>query len=89
MRNIIQRNNNLNKRPIEEWIKIIEKGKAANPDGPAQKVTCKYLDIDVTGGAAVAKIELYRGSKKIFTDYLSLYKFNEGWKVASKIYQRH
>ncbi|MFU8844570.1 MAG: nuclear transport factor 2 family protein [Bacteroidales bacterium] len=25
----------------------------------------------------------------MFTDYLSLYKFEEGWKIVSKIFFRH
>jgi hypothetical protein len=54
-----------------------------------EKTTCVYKNIDITGNAAVAKIELYRSDKLIFTDYLSLYKFEEGWRVVSKIYFRH
>lgn len=45
--------------------------------------------IEVVGNAAVAKVELYREDKKIFTDFLSLYKFEEGWRIVSKIYHRH
>ncbi|MFO8235399.1 MAG: nuclear transport factor 2 family protein [Bacteroidales bacterium] len=81
----------LTKLPIYSWLESIEKRKAQNPEGRPEdeKITCKYNSIDVTGNAAMAKIELYQKDKKLFTDYLQLYKFEEGWKIVSKIYHRH
>jgi hypothetical protein len=74
--------------PIEEWIASIEKAKADKV--PAQPVAeGKFITVDVTGNAAVVKLELYREGKKTFTDYLTLYKFREGWRIVSKIYNRH
>ena len=37
----------------------------------------------------IVKIELRIEGKHKYTDYLSLYKFNEGWKIVSKIYCDH
>ena len=45
--------------------------------------------IDITGTAAIVKIELFKGGKQIYTDYLSLYKFEEGWRIVNKIYFKH
>ena len=45
--------------------------------------------IDVEGEAAVARIELFRGGKHLFTDYQLLYKFDDGWKIVSKVYHSH
>jgi len=83
-------NNNLTKYPIYSWLEYATEKKAENSDPPSKEeiVTCKFLDIDITGNAAVAKIELYKGGKHIFTDYLSLYQFKEGWRIVSKIYYR-
>ncbi|HKL07804.1 MAG TPA: nuclear transport factor 2 family protein [Bacteroidales bacterium] len=85
------RDNMLTKFPIYSWINSHKKRLAADPSPPTdeQKITCKFLDIDVTGNAAMAKIELYRNQQLLFTDYLQLYKFDEGWQVVSKIYYRH
>jgi len=85
---LIFRNDMIDKFPIYNWIKYKEMGKAKNPDPlPEDELTsCDFEFIDITGTAAVAKIHLSKGGKKIFTDYLSLYKFNEGWKIVSKIY---
>ena len=43
--------------------------------------------MDVTGKAAVARVELFRDGKHVFTDYLSLYQFADGWKIVAKIFQ--
>jgi hypothetical protein len=80
--------NEIKPLPIEEWIVNLEKAKKDNPTPPA-RAEAKFLNIDVTGNAAVVKLELYRAGKKTFTDYLVLYKFTEGWKIVSKTYYRH
>jgi len=75
---------------IEDWIAAIEKRKAeAKPDAKVVRTEAKFLNVDVTGTAAIVKLELYREGKKTFTDYLVLYKFTEGWKIVSKTYHRH
>ena len=67
----------------------VEKRKAENPDGPKAKYIPKFPMIDITGKAAIVKIELRIEGKHKYTDYLSLYKFNEGWKIVNKIYCDH
>ena len=85
------RNDELTKWPIYSWVHYHERKLEENPDPPKPEevVTCKFPMIDLTGNAAVVKIELFKGGNQIFTDYLSLYKFEEGWKIVSKIYHRH
>jgi hypothetical protein len=80
-------NGQLTRFPIADWIASTEKRKAAGQKAPL--VTCKFAWIDVTGDAAAVKLELHREGKHIFTDYLSLYKFTDGWKIVGKIYFRH
>jgi len=75
--------------PIYTWRENTRVAKERNPGGAPVKTECKYKMIDVTGVAAVAKIELHRDNKLIFTDYLHLYKFKDGWKIVGKIYHRH
>jgi len=85
------KNDDLTKWPIYSWIKYHENKLKEKPDPPKEDevVTCKFPMIDITGNAAIVKIELFKGGKQIFTDYLSLYKFEEGWRIISKIYFRH
>ena len=73
---------------IEEWIAALEKSKADNPAQPP-RTEAKFLNVDVTGNAAVVKLDLFRENKKTFTDYLVLYKFTEGWRIVTKTFYRH
>jgi len=84
----IGKNNELSKYPIYRWIESVKKAKAKG-QAPNPAITAKYPMVDITGNAAVAKVELHKGNKMLFTDYLSLYKFEDGWRIVSKIYQRH
>lgn len=77
----------LTRFPIADWIAAAEKRKAQGQKAPL--VSCKFVQVDVTGNAAVVKLELHREGKHIFTDYLSLYEFPDGWKIVGKIYCRH
>jgi hypothetical protein len=79
----------IRKLPIGDWVKSIERNKQNNPDGPQYEITYDIPMVDVTGNAAVAKIELYKDGTHIFTDYMSLYKFEDGWKIVGKIFYRH
>ncbi len=73
---------------LDEWAARIEKG-AAERKGPAPEIRHEFTQVDVTGNAAVVRLELHRGGKHTFTDYLSLYRFPDGWKIVSKIFQAH
>ena len=80
----------IKKYPIKTWIEGIEKRKASPDfDSAKQKWEHKFGYIDVTGGSAAAKVQLYKDSKHVYTDYLSLLKFDSGWKIVAKVYHRH
>ena len=73
--------------PIAEWIASAEKRKAEGQE--PRGTVARFPSIDITTSAAVARVELYRDSEFIFTDYLSLYKFDDGWKIVGKIFYQH
>ena len=82
--------NEISRYPIDTWIKGIEKSKQdPNFDPSKSKMDCKIASLDVTGGCAAAKIEISKNGTMIFTDYLSLLKFDDGWKIVAKVYHRH
>lgn len=87
---LIFKNTMVEKLPIYNWITYAEMQKAKEPKPLSEEelTTCEFELIDITGTAAVAKIHLTRGGKKIYTDYLSLYRFDDGWKIVSKIYYK-
>jgi hypothetical protein len=68
--------------PIARYL---ENGKA----NAGKKIdrTTKILNIDITGTAAQAKLELDTPTSKL-TDYFNLLKINGEWKVVSKIFAR-
>jgi hypothetical protein len=74
---------------LDDWIAGIEKSKKDHPDPPPQKTTHEFSMVDVTGDAAVARVEIYKDGKHIFTDYISLYRCPGGWKIVGKIFHRH
>ena len=80
----------LKKRSIAGWIVEIEKWKASPEfDKEKAKADCRIVSIDVTGVCASAKTEEWQNGKLIYTDYLSLLKFENGWKIVAKVYNKH
>ena len=45
--------------------------------------------LDVTGVAAVARVDIHVDSKHKYTDYFGLYKTDEGWKLVTKMFHAH
>jgi hypothetical protein len=74
---------------LEEWITRMEDGAKKNPAAPRPAIKAEFPMVNVTGNAAVARVEVYRDGKHTFTDYLSLYKFADGWMIVGKIFQAH
>jgi hypothetical protein len=80
----------ISRYPIADWIEGIEKRKAKDGFDPAaQKWEHKLPQIDITGGSASVKVELFKDGKHVYTDYLSLLKFDSGWKIVAKVYHKH
>ena len=73
---------------LDEWAERIGRG-AKERKGPAPRVEADFSSVDVTGSTAVARVEVRRDGKHVFTDYLSLYKLPEGWRIVAKTFQSH
>ena len=82
---------NISKYPIKVWADGVAKRKANGYDAndPKNKWEHKFAMVDVTGHAAQVKIELHNQGKHVYTDYLSLLKFDSGWRIVAKVYQQH
>ncbi len=72
------------------WADGVGKRKSNGYDfnDPKNKWEHKFAIIDVTGHAAQVKMELHNQGKHIYTDYLSLLKFESGWRIASKVFYK-
>jgi hypothetical protein len=85
-----EKDNAIDKYKIADWISDIEKRKLDPKFDPtSRKLDGKVVSLDITGKAATAKIELSRRGVLIYTDYMFLLKFENNWKIISKIYHEH
>ena len=76
---------NLIKTPAYSYVERLEK----NPGPLRAGTTYEFTDIHVTGYAGLAIVEIFQEDKHIYTDYLSLYKFDDGWKIVTKVFYSH
>ena len=82
---VILQNEKLTKIPAKGWVDRMAK----NPKPLDPNVTYKFSDVKVTGYAGIAVVEIYTSGKHLYTDYMCLYKFSDGWKIATKIFYTH
>jgi SAM-dependent methyltransferase len=73
---------------LQQWILLLNREKRIRPDWN-NRTTAEVEVIGIEGGAAIAKVEIYNDQVHDFTDFLSLYKLEDGWKITNKISQRH
>jgi hypothetical protein len=80
----------LKKFTLPEWKEKIKADLASGklPRKGMDRISIRFLNVDVTGDAAVAKFEFYVGLKLTFVDYQFLYKFGDHWKIVSKIFYK-
>jgi hypothetical protein len=45
--------------------------------------------VEISGTAAFCRVELSREGRHLFTDFLALYRFADGWKIVGKSFYRH
>jgi hypothetical protein len=80
----------LSRYEIADWVAGVKKRKGSEDFDPKNNVwEHKFAIIDVTGHSAIAKVELSNDGKHVYTDYLSLLKFDTSWKIVAKVYTKH
>lgn len=83
---LVLKDMSLEKVNVDQWLQRIEEMKKENPELWKAKTTHNFLLIDVTGSAAAAKLDVFKGKIHFSTDYMLLYKFGDGWKIVSKVF---
>lgn len=73
---------------LADWITRVRENQAAGkyPVPDDQRVSVKYLKIDIIGTAANVEFNFMQGGKVRHTDFLALYKFNSGWRIVNRIF---
>ena len=79
------RDDTLGQRSLNEWLTAIAE-RAPQPPKP-DEVARRIVSVDVTGNAAMAKLELGYPEATV-TDYMSLLKLNGEWIIVGKIFDR-
>ncbi|CAB3743594.1 nuclear transport factor 2 family protein [Paraburkholderia rhynchosiae] len=68
---------------LEEWMEEVES--TPKPAESGEAFDMRIVSTDVTGRVAMTKVVvLYEGLR--FTDYLTLIKFEDDWKIINKAY---
>lgn len=71
--------------PIEQYIARSEA--AAKAGRPSPWSDQRIASIDITGDAAVAKLQL-QGANGVVTDYMTLLEIDGEWKIVNKSFTR-
>ncbi len=83
---LVLQEDGIDKVDVDEWLRRLEKMKANNPDLWSAETRHEFRLIDVSGNAAVAKLDVYKGETHFSTDYMLLYRFEKGWRIVSKVF---
>jgi hypothetical protein len=83
---LVLQDNEIDKVDVDEWLSRLERMKADNPDLWSAETRHEFRLVDATGYAAVAKLDVYKGDIHFSTDYMLLYRFEEGWRIVSKVF---
>jgi len=63
--------------------------RANHPKAVDPEMRFAFPLIDVVGDAAVARVDVYRGERHVYSDYVSLYRVQGAWRLVSKVYHAH
>ncbi len=86
---LMKKGDAIEKVSIDTWIGWIESDKKKNPNRPTPDYTHKIPMVKAAGNAGAAKVQVYKDGKHIYSDFMALYKFSDGWKIVNKIYFSH
>jgi len=79
----------LKKLPLNVWVKMVDDYKNSSDNSGLRKFEYEFVQIDVNETAAFVKLKLMRNGTLVFTDLLTLLKFENEWKIVTKIYHSH
>ena len=83
---LVLRDDAIDKVTVDEWLARVEVMKLENPEMWAAETRYSVDLVDVSGYAAVAKLQVFKGEVHFSTDYMLLYRLEEGWRIVTKIF---
>lgn len=58
-------------------------------NGPAVDIVCHIANIDIEGTIATVRLESDNWTGHRFTDFFTLLKFGDEWKIMNKVFHLH
>jgi hypothetical protein len=71
--------------PLDVWLARLELDSVRSSD----RVEHMFDRVDITGRTAVVKLRITINGKHVYTDYMGLYRFPDGWKIVNKVFEDH
>ena len=71
--------------PLDRWLERLDLDGGKSESQWRHRAT----NIDITGDAATARVEVFENDKHIYTDYFGFYRFDSGWLIVNKIFAGH
>jgi len=88
-RMLVRKGDEIDRIGPEAFLQLVTDRRANDPSFFEQPPAFEIPMIDIQDTAAVARIELSRGGIRLFTDYQLLYKFEDRWRIVSKVFHAH
>jgi hypothetical protein len=88
-RMLVRKDAEIAKVSPEAFLEMMIGRRRDNPASFKEPLSFETPLIDIEGSAAIVRVEISRGGKHLFTDFILLYKFGEDWKIVSKIFHAH
>jgi SAM-dependent methyltransferase len=73
---------------LQQWTMQVDRMKLVRPEWN-RRTTAEIVILDLEGNAAVARVDVLNNQVPELTDFLSLYKFQDGWRITNRIFTRH
>lgn len=71
--------------PLDMWLARLKLDGVRSRD----TVTHDVDFVDIAGRTALIKLRLTVNGRHRYTDYMGLYRFDEGWRIVNKVYEDH
>lgn len=70
---------------LDQWLERLGLHGEPLDEGITHEI--RVLDADET--AAVARVDVRQHGEPVYTDYMNLYRFDDGWRIVAKTFHSH
>ena len=71
---------------ISDWLRRVDELRADSPELWNRPTRVTFDTIDVAGDCAVARLTVRKGASYFSTDYMLLYRLDDGWRIVAKVF---